>query len=122
MHADLAPADPDITLEDVLAAGMPPFGASAAAPSPFGPSHQSPPHFTPPPPAQAQTDPTSEFQMLGGMLPEIQEQTAAQNVVVALLCDAMAERRRETSHLNNVVTGLPPSEVPKALVAPGASE
>eukprot|EP00873_Tetraselmis_striata_P037933 jgi/Tetstr1/458197/TSEL_044687.t2 len=54
----------------------------------------------------AQTDPTSDFQLLGGMLMEIQKQMAAQTAVVALLRDEMAERRRETSHLNNDVTAL----------------
>eukprot|EP00873_Tetraselmis_striata_P014940 jgi/Tetstr1/435204/TSEL_024124.t1 len=123
LHVDLAPADPDITLEDVLEAGMPPLGAGAAAPSPHGSAHQLPPHL--PPPAQAQTDPTSDFQLLGGMLMEIQKQMAAQTAVVALLRDEMAERRRETSHLNNVVTALQAgaplvSQVPLALAAPGA--
>eukprot|EP00873_Tetraselmis_striata_P003003 jgi/Tetstr1/423267/TSEL_013967.t1 len=73
----------------------------------------------------AQTDPTSDFQLLGGMLMEIQKQMAAQTAVVALLRDEMAERRRETPHLNNVVTALQAgaplvSQVPLALAAPGA--
>eukprot|EP00873_Tetraselmis_striata_P045688 jgi/Tetstr1/465952/TSEL_000915.t1 len=71
------------------------------------------------------TDPTSDFQLLEGMLMEIQKQMAAQTAVVALLRDEMAERRRETSHLNNVVTALQAgapldSQVPLALAAPGA--
>eukprot|EP00873_Tetraselmis_striata_P009922 jgi/Tetstr1/430186/TSEL_020017.t1 len=84
---------------------LPPWRAApSAAPSPHGSAHQLPPHL--PPPAQAETDPTSDFQLLGGMPMEIQKQMAAQTAVVALLRDEMAERRRETSHLNNVVTAL----------------
>eukprot|EP00873_Tetraselmis_striata_P014214 jgi/Tetstr1/434478/TSEL_023570.t1 len=72
-------------------------------------------------------NPTSEFQLLGGMVMDIQKMMTAQAVVVALLRDEMAERRRKISHLNNVVTTLKAgaplvSHAPLVLAAPGASE